>query len=500
VSIRIFGNESRTRNTTASLRVEVLEAREVPAAFWWVGDHAPAGKSGTDAKVPENWRIADEVNGKFVDLRWSATRIPGDNVQNGEYDHVFFEGDPLEPLPEGGTRTFRDCDNFGLESGYFAAVGIGGGYDKTVTLSKGFVTVDFGLNSGKIAQPVAGTDITTTNFIWMGGELNSTTNPQTLTVAGGKATISPGTTGTLTTRDTIVFTAVNTSSGTVGTTATFNQGTVTFAGGTGMKIGASCLAKLQPSGANGVQFQASDNANGKYKIINQGEFRVMHFGGTIYVSGKSALPMLVDGGDLILEWKTGMEFNNSYTASVGGVQTPLGSVVMNAGEVSVAVASTLKVSEGMLMTSGEINAHVPAEADAGEDNRRATIDGNLTVSGGVISFDYALLGWSGYEAYLSATGNIVWSGGTFKPVINNSTLEAKSQWRCNGTFTIQGTAPLVDPFRMNPNVDPPAGRTWTVLHGGGGVTGMPQLEVNDAVDLELVTNGNPVNQLVLKRK
>ena len=58
MSIRIFGNEPRKPARTASLRVEVLEQREVPANFWWVGGQDPEGYQNFDAWYAPNWRYA----------------------------------------------------------------------------------------------------------------------------------------------------------------------------------------------------------------------------------------------------------------------------------------------------------------------------------------------------------------------------------------------------------------------------------------------------------
>lgn len=333
----------------ARLTGEMLEGREVPATIYW----NPVGGS-TDATLDNNWHVELEnvrrKPGPADDVRFEFVRV-GSN-------------DP--------------CDGFGA-AGAYKSVGLFEDYTATVTLSHGFETFDFTLQDGKISQPVANTDIFTKNFYWTGGELNSSaTNSQKLTVKGGTAIIQPEG-GTLTTRDMIVFAT--------GATATFYQGIVLFAGGNGMKIEANSAVRLQPFGNTGpVELKAADNANGAKQIVAQGEFRLKHLGSPGTEWGKSDLPIFVDGGDLITEWDTKMDFKNNYTISVAGVPFPPGSVVMDSGEVSVCVNSILEATEGMRMTGGELNAHVPADATAGLLARRATIAGNLNVTGGLVRF------------------------------------------------------------------------------------------------------------------
>src|SRR5581483_9571248 len=157
---------------------EVLEGRDVPAAYTWTG------LVSTDATVAANWHLSTDP---WPDPA-TSTPGPGDDVT-----FVLVGHNPLV-----------DCTNFGLPdpNEEYHAVYVGPGYDAKITLSHSLKTQILDLESGIISQPgnqATGdnTDITVTGpdpdpytpaFQWRGTTLNDSGHSANITVKGSSTT------------------------------------------------------------------------------------------------------------------------------------------------------------------------------------------------------------------------------------------------------------------------------------------------------------------------
>jgi hypothetical protein len=504
VSIRIFGNESRTPSRSAGLRVEILEQREVPANFWWVGGNADEGYSDTDANRAENWRITELVNGKLTEMTWSDNeRLPGSVA--GERDYVFFEGDPMEQVEEGQPRTFRNCDDFDQGIEVFNTVAVTGGYDKTVTLATAIVMENFFLHSGYISQPVPGTDIVTKNFYWDGGVLNKCeTNSQTLLVAGGTATIDP-TDEDLITRDSIVFAAVSTTAGVVGAIGAISPGTVAFLGGNGVDVGNACLLTLFPAPATTKAeiwlSLVGTNKEEKRIVIQQGgtvKATTDRTGGVTALGVvTSDLPVLNSGGEFVVENKTNVFLKGHSTP---GLATSA-SYDQSDGKLRIQDGSTLRGEKGLAFSGGKIETcrvipnfgvHLPATLDgdtSGVTNAGASvvIHADLVKSGSTDVGVLKILG-KGYN----------WQAGEFKPALCGYGIDNSDRIVVEALVVVGANAKLTPDVYKRPQ--PPGtvvGMVWTILTAGDKIQGAPPaLPAPD--QLELVPVDNPVKRWDIK--
>jgi hypothetical protein len=461
-------------------RFEALEARDVPAVFYWMGSGGPTD-STADARVETNWNPHD-------------FSPPRPNVPGPE-DDVIFTDDVFPPWITPG-----NCYHFGT-AGSYRSVSFVGNYAGTVTLDSGFATGQLNLSSpGAISQPASGTDITVVgdsasdpgpyadDFIWTKGTLNSTANLANLIVTGSTTTalIAPANAGTVTTKSTLKF--LN------GATGTINPGTVNFAGGDGMDVGEYCsvtVAPGQPPATVVLAYTADFDPQGNPRTRTL----QLHSGSAFtVVSGPftSQFPLQNDGGVFEVRGGASASFSGTLTYTLTGFPVPFfaGSFLQAGGTTRLHGGSTLTAANGAAMWGGELV--VDARAGVGT----ATVQGNLSVGGGKVWFSLNAVN-SQIVAYgtLEVTGNVSWSGGTYEPWIDWDRQGDNCFWHCTGTMTISGSASIV-PKPLAWNTTSVAGRTWTVIGSNQGITGTPGVSAGYALD---PVGANPVSGWTVRK-
>jgi len=417
----------------------MLETRDVPAMFSWVG----AGNFDN----PSNWAS-------------SSSGIPQ-------------AGDDIEFL----SALSGDCTNMHgpAGGGAYNRVAMTGGYAGTVTLSSAFTTATLDIQAApaSISQPVAGTDITVTSlFNWNRGTLNSSTyhSKVIVTGSGATATIAPHLTGTVTTGSTLWF-------GT-GASANFNSGTVHFENNAGVNVEA---------GATAVAAPPAPSPRAKFTTFLEGSGTVT-VKGTQEVGGfDSQLAFLNDGGVIKV---TGDRIARVTARLAGPYVIPNQSVFQVSGTLMIENGSTLEATNGVGLVSGKLSTK--SGGLGGSDT--ATIRGDL--KNGVIHFSGnpltpgiivtgadVVIGDSAFDSMpglghqfgiLYIEGNANWVAGTYRPVIKGPNPGTSDLWKVRDTFTISSlitiTPRTVDAMGQ-PTAKPPAGLTWTILSSDAAVVG-----------------------------
>jgi len=418
-------------------RLEGLEAREVPAVNYWLGMYS------TDATNPLNWSQARQP-------------ISSDELKFG------FSWPPTNPA----------CINL---QGTFSSLEMDSYHPTTVTLSGPLTVGGLIIRAGALNQPSSNTDITVTFALsWSGGTLNSTSNHATVTVRGntGLATagISPNG-GTLTTGSTLIF-DVNAQG--VGAQGTINPGTVQFNNGAGALVGSTVTAAIQ---------RASVYTNGIVDFLGTGTIRIKP-GGLWQVIGPgiftSPLPIGNIGG--VLQVDTGA------TANVTGqFQAAATSVEQTSGTIYIQGGATLKAAHGVVLTGGKLATF----ANTAGGSQTATIAGDVNNSGA----DVVICDLSSPHVFgtLYVTGNVRWTGGTYRPVLNAAAPGTADLWKVKGNFEVGGTARIA-PGTINGA--PQQNQLWDIMEAEvGSISLLPG--ANDppidspAVPYTLVREGSP---------
>ncbi len=324
-------------------------------------------------------------------------------------------------------------------SGPFNSITITAGYTGTVTVTGPVQTDALYLNNGTIDQPAgSGSDITVlggatlndntwwlnpgwdggSDFNWTGGTLDSTNSGATLHISGAGTTgvINPVNAGAISTGDTLSIEN--------GASATFQPGTLTFTGGTGLVVTSNCLAMVDPTGPD-VTFSANTAGVGAPKNWIQA-------GGKITVNGTGTwnganVPLQNDGGTFTVQ--------GGATASFVGAVGPADQAASyrqtgTTGLTLIQNGSTIQVASGMYLSAGKL----ATIATNSTTQANAKVDGDLTDVGAdiVISDNaYNPAGVTTHQyATFEVTGNVRWSGGTFRPHLDvqPQVIEGETLW------------------------------------------------------------------------
>ncbi|MBY0513525.1 MAG: hypothetical protein K2P78_06395 [Gemmataceae bacterium] len=128
----------------------------------------------------------------------------------------------------------------------------------------------FTMDAGEVVQDAAADMTVTNSFTWTGGDITVDGNAASLTLDGAKGLIAPAEAGSLTIGDTIQL--INEAY------ATFNEGTLAFAGGDGIVVDSDSTAEIAPpANANtAVTFAPAGSTVGPQVIhlVNGGEYLV----------------------------------------------------------------------------------------------------------------------------------------------------------------------------------------------------------------------------------
>jgi hypothetical protein len=412
----------------------------VPAAFTWLGtdpDHP------MDAQFP---------------LNWNGPGGPGTGVP-GQLDDALFDG----------RASNIDCINF---QGDYHLVQVYNFYSGTVTLDGPVSTQRFVMNSGlaTVDQPETETgettDITVTgpdpagtnthSFEWYAGTINSTDHLAAVNLAGDGTNpmtglIAPINAGTVKLGSSIIQTG--------GSVLTMKAGTVQVTNNDQVfEVNDGCGAEVDPGTEDDFEISASGACSGLLAYSKPGGYwRVL--------SGR-----WVQYGSFLNEGE--FTLRSGVKADLRDPGTTLPKSFVQQGAVSntrLEYGSELTVQKGMQILGGKLFTAVGATtADV------AYIRGNLTVSGGDIYIGYG----SDFENHphcygtLYVDGNVTWSGGTYRPVIQPEVEGTSDLWWANGTFTV-GPDAVLAPGSVDGEgyVAPPAAPDlrWVILRANGGI-------------------------------
>jgi hypothetical protein len=453
--------------------LEALDQRTMPALFTWTD--ATGDNQFSD---PYNWADTAGV---------LSIPGPGDDVLITN-----FAGGSGGPSTGGGTGaggpSGGSADCYGMQSdpgGPFNSITITAGYTGTVTVTGPVQTDALYLNNGTIDQPAgSGSDITVlggatlndntwwlnpgwdggSDFYWTGGTLDSTNSGATLHISGAGTTgvINPVNAGAISTGDTLSIEN--------GASATFQPGTLTFTGGTGLVVNANCLATIEATGPD-VTFSSGTAG------VNAPPKNWIQAGGKNIVNGAGTW----DGANLPLENDGGtFRVRGGATASFTGVVGPAGQTgsyrqTGATGLTLIENGSTIQVASGMYLAAGKLATFATTETEYRQPT--ATLVGNLTDTGADIVIsddDYNAAGVQGHQyGTFKVTGNVVWSGGVYRPflgaVVMGDTVHGIADfWKINGTLTVTGGP---NGAMLGPIVDDPAvtsGAKFSILNAVGG--------------------------------
>ncbi len=476
---------------TTRLRLDELEAREVPAIVTWVGTVSE------DAGDPLNWAIF--VHGPPIQ------RVPeaGDDVL---YTGVFNEdhGD-LEPLylncvnmhgPDGGGA----YNSVTLDYAYTDGIDPG-----RVTLSGGFTTKAFHLAGGIIDQPSTGFDITVSgnptitsenedllsglpaDFTWTGGTLNSTETIAGLIITDTTTTalIAPASGGTVN-----LGSHLNFENGAIGT---MKEGTINLLNdGIEFNIFENCGVVVDP----GQDKYTITNQDGP---VSQGNPLRVWFGGWFKVlSGRhydARFGSAVNEGTFILMPGASARFATK-------VPSPLADYSFwSSGAEQIAADATLELNFMMRKTAGAIFIQSGTKPQGFEGN----LVGDLKIINGDIRFEDMSTSPEIHEfGEFRVKGNVIWDEGTYYPFVSSENNNVSDQWTATGTFSIGANAQLVPTAvdAENLPVPPPNLMSWTILSSVGGFANVnkPSFDANIWDLNALVGGGGQTLGWYLKKK
>jgi hypothetical protein len=363
------------RRLASRLRVETLEAREVPAHLVWT-NATGSGFFGTAG----NWFNLDTN----TVATWNP--VAGDDVYfDGDVSsadcYAMFAGMP-PPMTVSGTPPPLSWFEYG-------SVNLIDGYAGTV-MTSGFRTGSLVMESGALFQGWGCvSDVWVSRaFVWTGGTLGGshadTTAPgfvashSTLHMLGGSTTIiDPGAGNAVATGSTLRFE----SSAGVGSTGSFRSGTVTFAGGVGVVIDNLCTLRAEVTPATATFVDAAQPVPTAKQILvrSGGKMLVRSAVGADCGTFESALPLMNYGT---------FQVEKSATAVIKGA-VPVGAPATNPSIYQDAAGAAIRIENGSkLVAEKGISLLNGTLATLARENppqnfaQTATIVGKVSLSGG----------------------------------------------------------------------------------------------------------------------
>lgn len=171
--------------TFGRLSLESLEAREVPAVNYWIGDNTTFAEA-------DNW--TDGVPTLDDTLVFTAMPIPGHSNEEGpiggEGGGPPGGGGPPSPPPYAGQSVVFPSD----AGRSYAGIRILDGYSGTITFPANISFGEYTQTSGTTAQSAGATLTVTSTFAWTGGAVNATSNVATYKLLGVTGQIGTDTT------------------------------------------------------------------------------------------------------------------------------------------------------------------------------------------------------------------------------------------------------------------------------------------------------------------
>jgi hypothetical protein len=350
--------------------VEVCEAREVPATFFWHGD-----RSGGYPGDPANWGLS-ETNPY---LRATVHPSSGDDL-------VFK-----------GTVSNLGCLNLGFGTSSYNSILIANGYTGTVNTSNALTFHSFTLAAPGTYNPSADQTVDTA-FSWTQGTLGGPGRVMRLT--GGTAAVTPGAGNTLTSG--MGFSFEGSVAGTVST------GTLRFASAKSILAVGSSVVNL-----TNLTITSAVATNEPIKA-----------------RGASSAPKVIT--EKLTATQHGLVVEDFGTAKVvGGGTVKFGPVGAAGGPAVTASGGYLAVESGTTLDAGTntvqiTNSRLSTITKAGVNPQTATITTELLTvqqvgDGGRSSIhigDAIYAEDSGDFGRLFVNGSITWTGGTYHPTVN----------------------------------------------------------------------------------
>lgn len=422
------------------LGCEMLEARDVPAVYYWdpVLDQN-GGEEQIDPRVSVGSNWTDQYG-----TRYSDSSPPGAN------DDLYYIGTSLEP--SNGAPQFPWSESYidSSSGGTFKSIHLLAGYTGTVHLQVATTVGTFEQQDGAIAQESGGLDFyVTSSFTFTGGTLNNTSSLGTVHLQGATGTIQPATNGSVERGSTL---SLESRSG-VGSTLTQLPGTEWTTNGAGMDVFANCSYELpEQPGAGPVKVLKKQGRVEKDGVIN------------LYIDGTENVNQVYETDAGI--WVQGGILTITHDAKVTGTVAPgnTTNVGLTLGAVYLKNGTTLTTP--IFAMNGGVFYTTPAAAGVPQV---ATIDGTIAVTNGSI-----ILGQVNGQPHtwseLKATQQFNMSGGLFAASVDGTNGSAScDKITALKTMRFFGTAKVAASV-----VNPPQGgvstRSWIVFEATDGFT------------------------------
>lgn len=377
------GGESRSAPPpprAAQLRLEALEAREVPATNLWLG--------GTGA-----WNVAGN---------WS------DGVPTADDVLIF-----------GGPSNLGV--NFPTTSGLsFAGLVVQSSYTGTLGFQAPITFGSYQQSGGYTFQFSPAATVTATGmFVWTGGGINTSTNPATYELKG----VTTGQIGTDTTDLYSGSKFVIEKLGSVTSWVT-QSGVLNLENGVGIEV---------LLGGTFEQRQLIDAPNNKPEVKAPESSIVLNQGDALSSKGGSLPSVLVLDGKFTV---------NSGVANVKQkVDGTDWGVVMQGGTIVIKNGATLKATHGVYMNEGTLNTLTIPGTGA---SNKATIEGVFRIDAGLIELglaDAAESTTASFSTLLVTDRCYLWGTGTFKPKVKGGSaafdvIETNDKFNIGGYFVL----------------------------------------------------------------
>jgi hypothetical protein len=235
------------------------------------------------------------------------------------------------------------------------------------------------------------------------------------------------------------------------------EGTVALTNDVTIEIDEDCEVVVDPGQDGSLRVEASPGVlvGGQPQInLKNGAYLTVHSG-----DYSNIIPLKNSGGTFTIESGATASFAGQVDKQVGNP-----AYLQTAGITRLYYGAEL-ISD-MTMSGGKLAAIEAAFEDT------SYITGDLKITGGEIFIGYG----SGPHAYgqLYITGNVTWTGGTYRPVLDGEVDMGESDfWTTTGTLTVGGTAALAPgAIDGESNIILPdhADMHWELLFADGGIT------------------------------
>ncbi len=415
------------------LGCEMLEARDVPAAFYW-NPLLSGGMVNANVDVASNWT---DMSG----VRQTAAPVSADDLYFTGYSQPGSSG----PSYPGANAVIKSADINQPVVRTYNSIHLLAGYTGTVDFKVSTYVGILELRGGNIAQNDAfyatagGGHLTVrVHFDWTGGTLNSGPTAGWVHLEGATGIIDPGDGNTVNTRSTLNL--MKNASDVMAST-TQRRGFIDFLDGNGMIVGETCQVELKVKpipagnpnaivGYKGTQTTTGD-LNRKYIHVKKDAKVIVardpeDANNPAVAKGSSELPILIDGGQLSLLENTDFSVFGSLNTCDSGL--PAVTVYQKSGTTLVTNGSELFCGSGFSMLAGEFQTIALTVVGVPIANQPdAVLHGDFSFNGGNLRLVYNLpMNDNSASTFgrLKIKGDMNYNGGTYHPRFNPTTRKA----------------------------------------------------------------------------